>query len=156
MRSINLRGIEVLSCYPVCEVNGPLMVEGDGCFSVALGMKFGSQCFVNRFLHIRMDAYSTVWVVKGASMFDYTKSPQVRHAIGSGIQARSRENLSVVLARRAADLAPPIQMCDALSRQPAQNTGGHTGKLSRPWSTSLREGGTKLSGTMPVCAGNPG
>jgi hypothetical protein len=26
------------------------------------------------------------------------------------------ENLSAVLARRAADLAPPIQMCDALSR----------------------------------------
>ena len=26
------------------------------------------------------------------------------------------ENLSTALARRAADLAPPIQMCDALSR----------------------------------------
>jgi transposase len=26
------------------------------------------------------------------------------------------ENLSAVLARRAADLAPPLQMCDALSR----------------------------------------
>jgi hypothetical protein len=26
------------------------------------------------------------------------------------------ENLSAVLTRRAADLAPPVQMCDALSR----------------------------------------
>ena len=65
------------------------------------------------------------------------------------------ENLSAVLP-----VGLPIWLLRCKLRrpiaQPAQDPGGHTGKLSGAWSTPVREGGTELSGTMPVRAGNPG
>jgi transposase len=68
------------------------------------------------------------------------------------------ENLADVLKQRARELPPPIQMCDALSRNTPKLPEG----VEPCWPTAWRmEGGSlwkwrELSGRMPLCAGDAG
>ena len=60
-------------------------------------------------------------------------------------QKHAGENMTDLLKQRHAELEPPIQMCDALSRNPAQGVRNPPGKLPGSWAAELRGCGRKLS-----------
>jgi len=59
----NLRWMEVSPGYPVREVNRRLVIEGEGCCSVSLGMKFGSQCFETGLESRCFDLLANLWAL---------------------------------------------------------------------------------------------
>ena len=63
------------------------------------------------------------------------------------------ENLEDVLAQRVADLPPPIQMCDALSRNLPGELKTILGQLSGPRPAAVRGCGESVSRGVPACAG---
>ena len=68
------------------------------------------------------------------------------------------ENLRDVLQYRTADLARPLQMCDALSRNTPKLTDGAQILLANcgAWKTAVCRSGRELPGTMPLCSGDAG
>ena len=69
------------------------------------------------------------------------------------------ENLRDVLQHRVAELARPLQMCDALSRNTpklSDGAGDPAGQLSRARKTAVCGSGRELPGTMPLCSGDAG
>ena len=63
------------------------------------------------------------------------------------------ENLKDVLIRRAADLPPPIQMCDALSRNLPRRTEDDPGQLLGARATEVRRCGGAISRGVPPRVG---
>ena len=68
------------------------------------------------------------------------------------------ENLADVLKQRAAESAPLIQMCDALSQEyaKAKGSGNPSGLLPGPRKTTVCRYRRELSRRMPICAGDVG
>jgi len=69
------------------------------------------------------------------------------------------ENLADVLQRRAVELPPPIQMCDALSRnlpKLPEKLEVNRGALSGSCSASFCGGDAQLSRAVPACTGTTG
>ena len=65
------------------------------------------------------------------------------------------ENLREVLARRAQERTPPIQMCDALSRNMPEDLEGHRGQLPLSWPATFRRGCPRLPRAGHLCPGSP-
>jgi transposase len=66
------------------------------------------------------------------------------------------ENLATMLAQRAEELGPPIQMCDALSRKSPQGVSNRGCELHRARETQVCRGGGEVSRGMPLCVGELG